>query len=39
LETALEKTIEWHTDWRRGKDMRSVSLAQIAEYSACDPKQ
>jgi CDP-glucose 4,6-dehydratase len=37
LETALEKTIEWHTGWRRGKDMRSVSLAQIAEYATLDP--
>lgn len=37
LETALEKTIEWHTDWRRGKDMRSVSLAQIAEYVTLEP--
>lgn len=39
LDTALEKTLEWHTAWRRCKDMRSVSLAQIAEYSAWDPKR
>jgi len=37
LETALKKTIEWHSDWRLGKDMRSVSLAQIAEYAALEP--
>jgi CDP-glucose 4,6-dehydratase len=37
LETALEKTIEWHTDWRRGKDMRAVSLAQITEYAPAEP--
>jgi CDP-glucose 4,6-dehydratase len=37
LATALEKTIEWHTRWRRGKDMRAVSLAQIAEYVTLEP--
>ncbi len=34
LETALEKTIEWHAVWRQGKEMRDVSLAQIAEFTA-----
>lgn len=37
LETSLGKTLGWHTDWRRGKDMRSVSLAQIAEYVTLEP--
>ena len=37
LETALKKTLEWHTAWRLGKDMRSVSLAQIAEYAELEP--
>lgn len=37
LETALEKTLEWHAAWRQGKDMRSVSLAQIAEYADWEP--
>lgn len=32
LETALDKTLDWHADWRQGKDMRAVSLAQIDEY-------
>ena len=39
LETALDKTIEWYSDWRQGKDMREVSLAQIAEYTAWRPEQ
>ena len=39
LETALDKTIEWHSDWRQGKDVRDVSLAQIAEYTAWRPEQ
>jgi len=34
LETALDKTLEWHADWRQGKDMRVVSLAQIAAHTA-----
>jgi len=38
LETALDKTIEWYSDWRQGKDMREVSLAQIAEYMAWRPE-
>ncbi len=33
LATALDKTLEWHTAWRRGEDMRAVSLAQITEYA------
>lgn len=32
LETALEKTLEWHSAWRNGKDMHAVSLSQIADY-------
>jgi CDP-glucose 4,6-dehydratase len=32
LETALDKTLEWHSAWRQRKDMRAVSLAQISEY-------
>jgi CDP-glucose 4,6-dehydratase len=39
LETALDKTIEWHSVWRQGKDMRDMSLAQIAEYTAWRPGQ
>lgn len=32
LQTALEKTLEWHTDWRKGGDMHAVTLRQIADY-------
>jgi CDP-glucose 4,6-dehydratase len=34
LETALDKTIEWYSGWRHGKDMHDVSLTQIVEYMA-----
>ena len=34
LQTALQKTMEWHEAWRKGKDMRSVTLAQIADYQS-----
>ena len=37
LETALEKTLEWRTAWRQGKEMASVSRAQIAEYAEWEP--
>lgn len=33
LATALDKTLEWHTAWRSGQDMRAVTLAQITEYT------
>lgn len=32
LQTALQKTLEWHEAWRKSKDMRSVTLAQISDY-------
>lgn len=32
LDTALIKTLEWHTGWLRGKDMRALTLAQIVDY-------
>lgn len=32
LVTALEKTVTWHDAWRRGENMRTVSLAQIDDY-------
>lgn len=34
LDTALTKTLEWHAGWRRGKDMRALALAQIADYQS-----
>jgi CDP-glucose 4,6-dehydratase len=35
LGKALDMTVGWHRAWRQGSDMRAVSLAQIAEYTAC----
>lgn len=32
LQTALQKTLEWHEAWRQAKDMRMVTLAQINDY-------
>lgn len=34
LETALDKTLEWHQAWRQGEDMAAMSLAQIRAYVA-----
>lgn len=34
LQTALQKTLEWHEAWRRATDMRSLTLAQIAAYQS-----
>ena len=34
LQTALQRTLEWHEAWRRAGDMRSVTLAQIADYKS-----
>lgn len=32
LETALQKTLEWHGAWRGGEDMRGFTMAQIDDY-------
>ena len=32
LQTALNKTLDWHQAWRNGYDMRTETLAQIDEY-------
>ena len=32
LQTALQKTLEWHEAWKKGEDMRAATMAQIAEY-------
>jgi len=32
LQTALQKTLEWHQAWRDGDDMRAVTLKQIVQY-------
>lgn len=32
LQTALQKTLEWHEAWRGGEDMQQLTLAQIADY-------
>ncbi|MHB0866216.1 MAG: CDP-glucose 4,6-dehydratase [Thermoleophilia bacterium] len=34
LQTALQKTLEWHEAWRKAEDMRSVTLAQITDYQS-----
>jgi CDP-glucose 4,6-dehydratase len=34
LERTLELTVAWHRAWMGGKDMQSVSLDQISQYSA-----
>lgn len=34
LETALDKTVEWHLAWRQHQSMADISLRQIADYSA-----
>lgn len=32
LQTALQKTLEWHQAWRNGKDMHALTLLQIDQY-------
>ena len=32
LQTALQKTLDWHQAWRNGDDMRAVTLQQIVQY-------
>ena len=34
LQTALQKTLEWHETWRNGGDMRAITLRQIVQYQA-----
>lgn len=34
LQTALQKTLEWHQAWLSAEDVRALCLAQIAEYQA-----
>ena len=34
LETALDKTIEWHQAWRQGRSMADVSIQQLESYLA-----
>lgn len=34
LQTALQKTLEWHDAWRKSEGMRAVTLAQITGYRA-----
>jgi CDP-glucose 4,6-dehydratase len=38
LATALEKAIEWHSEWRRDGDMRALTLRQIKEYEQSDKR-
>lgn len=37
LETALLRTLEWHEAWKNAGDMRSITLAQIANYQSGQP--
>ena len=32
LQSALQKTLEWHEAWRNAEDMQAVSLVQINDY-------
>jgi CDP-glucose 4,6-dehydratase len=32
LDECLKQTIDWHSAWQRGEDMRAVTLAQLASY-------
>lgn len=32
LQTALEKTVEWHEAWRKEEGMRAITLMQIDDY-------
>ncbi len=34
LQTALQRTLQWHQAWRGGQNMRSLTLAQIDEYQS-----
>jgi CDP-glucose 4,6-dehydratase len=34
LQTALQKTLEWHEAWRMASDARAVTLAQISDYQS-----
>lgn len=34
LQTALQKTLEWHQAWRKNEDMRAVTLDQITQYQS-----
>lgn len=36
---ALERTIDWYRGWRRGADMRTFTLEQIATYQASESHQ
>lgn len=38
LDTALEKTVDWHLAWKLGTDMQAFSLAQISEYLGSGPQ-
>ena len=34
LQTALQKTLEWHEAWRKAEGMRAVTFAQINDYQS-----
>lgn len=34
LETALDKTVDWHQAWKEGQSMAEISIQQIEQYQA-----
>lgn len=34
VQNALQETLAWHQAWRNGQDMKSFSLAQVANYQS-----
>jgi CDP-glucose 4,6-dehydratase len=38
IETALERTIDWHRAWRQSADMRRLTLDQIAAYQQSESR-
>ncbi len=38
LETALDKTVEWHKAWKEGRSMAEISIQQIEIYQATQRK-
>ena len=39
VDTALAWTVDWYKAWRKGKDMRALTLLQISTYSELQPSQ
>ena len=37
IDTALARTLDWHTAWRRGADMHAITRQQITDYENTSP--